>query len=185
MSAGQRFSRRRVRLLDACDSGGAWSCTQKYTQAELAALEGGRWEAYYIQTTGSGDGWRDAVMQKVESGDHALICVTKLMQHTIDQGNKLFADTPYADNWMINGDRLSSWWEAEAQDYLQARGFKDRQVRSWGDTNSEFWRYHESVPGDRPELNALDFHLFGDLDYGIQQNIIHTSSLPVGHANAL
>lgn len=104
-------------------------------------------------------------MEKVSSGDHALICVTELMQHTIDLGNQLFADTPYADTWMINSDRLAAWWEAEAQDYLDERGFKDRQVRAWGDTNSEFWRYHESVVGDRPELCALDFHLFEDHDW--------------------
>ena len=66
------------------EGGGNWSCTKGYSQADLAALDGGRWEAYYIETYGSGDGWRDAVMEKVGSGDHALICVTKLMQHTID-----------------------------------------------------------------------------------------------------
>ena len=67
----------------------------------------------------------------------------------------------------------------EAQNYLDERGFKDRQVRAWGDTNSEYWRYHESVVGDRPELNALDFHLFEDLDLATDQNIINTSSLDV------
>ena len=48
------------------------------------------------------------------------------------------------------------------------------------DTDSEFWRYHKSVVGDRPELCVLDFHLFGDLDFAIGQNIINTSSLPKG-----
>lgn len=158
---------------------GSWSRTKHYTREELAKLEGGRWEAWFIETYGSGDGWRDAVLKKVESGDHALLSVTKLMQHSIDEGNRLFADTPYADTWMINSDRLSAWWEVEAQDYLEERGFKDRQVRAWGDTNSEYWRYHEAVVGDRPELCALDFHLFEDLDYATDQNIINTTSLPV------
>eukprot|EP00966_Prymnesium_polylepis_P320597 7376972-Prymnesium_polylepis.1 len=33
------------------------------------------------------------------------------MQHTIDQGNELFKDTPFKDTWMINSDRLAAWWE--------------------------------------------------------------------------
>ena len=160
--------------------GGTWGCTKDYTQAQLAELEGGRWEAWYIEKYGSGDGWREAVLKKVGSGDHALICVTNLMQHTIDQGNKLFHGTQYADTWLINSDRLATWWEKEAQDYLRERGFFDRQVRAWGDTNADFWRYFQSVVGDRPELCALDFHLFEDLDYSIGQNIINTSWLPVG-----
>jgi hypothetical protein len=63
---------------------------------------------------------------------------------------------------MINCDRLAAWWEAEAQDYLEHHSlgnFKDRQVRAWGDTNSQFWRYHESVVGDHPEFSALETQL--------------------------
>ena len=158
---------------------GSWALTKAYSKEQLAALEGGRWEAWYIEKYGSGDGWRDAVLEKVGSGDHALICVTALMDHTIKEGNRLFAGTPYADTWMINGDRLAAWWEAEAQAYLDECGFKDRQVRAWGETNEEYWRYHEAVVGDRPELCALDFHLFEDWDFATDQNIINTSSLPV------
>lgn len=167
---------------------GAWSLTKGYSKEQLAGLEGGRWEAWYIEKHKKsellGENWRDAVMEKVGSGDHALICVTELMEHTIQEGVRLFADTPFKDTWMILSDRLASWWEAEAQSYLENHplgNFKDRQVRAWGDTNSEFWRYHESVPGDRPELMALDFHLFEDLDFSTDQNIINTSSLPVAN----
>ena len=35
------------------------------------------------------------------------------------------------------GSRLAASAEAEAQQYLDERGFEDRQVRAWGDTNSE------------------------------------------------
>eukprot|EP00966_Prymnesium_polylepis_P235779 5452904-Prymnesium_polylepis.1 len=44
--------------------GGNCSCTKDYSKEQLAALEGGRWEAYYIETYGSSDGWREAVMEK-------------------------------------------------------------------------------------------------------------------------
>jgi hypothetical protein len=123
-------------------------------------------------------------MEKVGSGDHALICVTKLMQHTIEEGIRLFKDTPYKDTWVINCDRLSAWWEVEAQDFLEDHplgNFKDRQVRAWGDCNEEFWRYHESVPGDRPEFCALDMSLFYHWDFATDQDVIGTSSLPVAN----
>jgi hypothetical protein len=54
-------------------------------------------------------------------------------------------------------------------------------VRAWGDCNSEFSRYFESVVGDRPEFCVLDFHGFEDLDYAVIRNIVSTSWLPVGH----
>eukprot|EP00966_Prymnesium_polylepis_P158986 3674688-Prymnesium_polylepis.2 len=102
------------------------------------------------------------------------------MQHTIDEGNRLFKGTPDEKTWMINCDRLSSWWEVEAQDYLEKRGFKDRQVRAWGDCNENYWRYHKAVPGDRPELCALDFSLFNDFTFAIKENIKRTGHLPIG-----
>ena len=30
----------------------------------------------------------------------------------------------------------------EAQEYLEERGFGDRQLRAWGETNAEYRRYH-------------------------------------------
>ena len=103
------------------------------------------------------------------------------MQHTINEGNRLFKGTKFQDTWMINSDRLSAWWENEAQDYLRERNMHHRQVRAWGDTNSDNWRYKESVVGDRPELCGLDFHCFWDLDNALYNDILNTSSLPLGH----
>eukprot|EP00966_Prymnesium_polylepis_P088704 2052685-Prymnesium_polylepis.2 len=74
--------------------GGAWACTKDYTPSQLAELEGGRWEAWQIEKHGSGDGWQDAVKAKMRKGEQGVICVTELMDHAIDQGNKLFANTP-------------------------------------------------------------------------------------------
>jgi hypothetical protein len=34
--------------------------------------------------------------------------------------------------------------------------------------------------GDRPEMCALDFHLFADLEYAVTQNVLVTSWLPLG-----
>ena len=117
----------------------------------------------------------------IGKGENAVMCVTELMDHAISEGNRLFAGTQYADTWILYHDHLSAWWEAEAQAYLDERGFMDRQVRAFGETNVEFSRYHNSLVGNRPEMMPLDFHLFEDLDYAILQNIVATSSLPAGH----
>jgi hypothetical protein len=55
---------------------GSWSITKGYSQPDLAALEGGRWEAWYIEKEKRGEEtphscWRESVMEKVGSGDHA------------------------------------------------------------------------------------------------------------------
>lgn len=113
-------------------------------------------------------------------GDHGICCVTDLMDHAIDHGNELFEDTEFKDSWWLHHDALSAWWEKEAQDHLEARGFRDRQLRAWGDVNEEFPRYHEGLVGNRPEMMPLDFHLNFDVADGIDQAIIHTSSLPMG-----
>jgi hypothetical protein len=151
-----------------------WQPTKNATPAELAELEGGRYEARY------GDVWLDHVKIALAKGDHGLICVTELMQHAIDEGDRLFEDTEYADTWWLFHDHLSAWWEKEAQEYLAERGFRDRQLRAWGETNSEFPRYHESLVGNRPEMMPLDFHLFEDLHVHLDRNVILTSSKPKG-----
>ena len=102
------------------------------------------------------------------------------MQHTINQGNALFKDTIYHESWWIFHDHLSAWWEAGAQQYLADRGFADRQVRAWGETNAQFSRYHESLVGNRPEMCPEDFHLFNDLHVGAHDIIIKTTFLQKG-----
>ena len=87
-----------------------WSSTRAYTQEQLAALEGGRYEARY------GEGWEAEVRAALAKGDHGVICVTALMDHAIAQGDKLFEGTKYADSWWIYHDHLSAWWEAGAQE---------------------------------------------------------------------
>ena len=75
---------------------------------------------------------------------------------------------------------MSTWWEKEAQEYLEERGFGDRQLRAWGETNAEYRRYHWCLVGNRPEMMPLDCHLFFDLADNNDKNIAATSSLPLG-----
>ena len=93
----------------------------------------------------------------------------------------MFQDTPYAKSWWIFHDHLSAWWSKEAQDHLAALGFRDRQVRAWGETNAQFSCDHESLVGNRPEMCPLDFHLFEAAEE--LKNIIMTSSKPMGPAD--
>ena len=40
-------------------------------------------------------------------GEHGLIYVIILVKHVIDEGGRLFVDTPYKDNWLLFHDHLS------------------------------------------------------------------------------
>ena len=65
------------------------------------------------------------------------------MDHVIDDGNRLFADTRYKNSWVIYHDALPQWWEADAQAHLAKRGFaahlKKEKRFSMG-TPDEAWR---------------------------------------------
>ena len=89
--------------------------------------------------------------------------IQKLIDHVIDDGNRLFADTRYKNSWVIYHDALPQWWEADAQAHIAKRGFAHRQWRARGATNREVHdRYKDKLMGDSPELMPLDSSLFGD-----------------------
>ena len=134
-------------------------------------LLGGPYEAKF------GDGWRQAVEEKIDKGQNAVCCVTKLMDHAIDQGNRAFAGTPFAQTWVLYHDALSSWWSKAAQEYMVSKGFGSRQIRGLGHTNADT-RYEGTLPGDTPEYMPLDSNLFSDLEAAVRWNVAGTRHLP-------
>ena len=137
-------------------------------------LDGGPYEARY------GDTWRQEVVDRLGRGSYAVCNVCDLMDHSIEQGNLLFVDTPYARTWCIYHDALSSWWSAGAQAHMKAKGFEHRQVRSLDFTNIGT-RYENSLPGDTPEYMPLDSNLFSDLEKMVRWNVAATNGLPRNH----
>ena len=146
----------------------------KYWKDLGEGLEGGPYQARF------GSNWRQEVENAIGKGPNAVICVTKLMQHAIDEGNRVFADTPYRYTWVIYHDALSSWWSKEAQVYMTVRGFADRQIRGLGHTNVGT-RYEGSLPGDTPSYMPLDSNLFADLETATRWNVAATRHLARGH----
>ena len=137
-------------------------------------LEGGPYEARY------GDDWREEVIERIGKGNNAVCSVVAMMEHIINEGNRLFEDTPYKDTWFIYHDALSQWWSAAAQDYMESVDMKDRQIRSLSFTNVGS-RYEDSLPGDTPEYMPLDSNLFSDLETMVRWNVAATNELPRGH----
>ncbi len=76
-------------------------------------LDGGAYQAKY------GDRWRQEVSDKLGKGSNALCDVTRLMKHAIQEGNRIFRNTPFKDNWVIYHDALSSWWSVGAQEFMR------------------------------------------------------------------
>eukprot|EP00966_Prymnesium_polylepis_P079499 1842424-Prymnesium_polylepis.1 len=62
----------------------------------IEVYDGGRYEFLH------GDRWRKEVDRVLK-----LCCVTDMIDHIIDEGNAFFADTAYADSWIIGHDALS------------------------------------------------------------------------------
>lgn len=145
-----------------------------YCRETAATLEGGRFQMRYPDT------WQEELRKecaKTHQGLEALVCVTDLINHVIAEGDKLFAQTLFASNWVIFHDALSQWWEAGAQAHLAARGFpKSRQICAQSDTNAET-RYENGLVGDSPECDPLDSNLFSDFEYGMKQHVAITAEL--------
>ena len=139
-------------------------------------LAGGPYEAKF------GRDWKMHVRSKIESGPNAVCNVTDLMDHAIEEGNRLFANTPFKDTWVMYHDALSQWWSKEAQEHFRVNhaGFHNRQIRGLGFTNEET-RYEGSLPGDTPEYMPLDSNLFSDLETAVRWNVAATRRLPRHH----
>ena len=111
------------------------------------------------------------------------------MDHIVAESKRAFADTPYADTFVLFHDALTQWWEKEAQDYLRdVLGIgPERQLHIYegdeetGADERVAKRYVGKLVGDRPELCPLDSNLFADFEYAMKQNVAHTAILPHDH----
>ena len=104
-----------------------------------------------------------------------------------DQGAIMFKGSTHEHDWKIYHDRLSQWWEKEAQEYLESKGFKDRQWRASRSTNDTIekakelghrnWKYYiDKLMGDTPELMPLDSSLFNDLIEATGKAVVSTKN---------
>ena len=105
-----------------------------------------------------------------------------MIDHMIDEGNRMFAKTNRAETWMHYQDNLSIFWEKETVEYLKSkkcplphhpeRTYFDRIIKIVGENiNKVHKRYQNRLPGDSPELMPLDNHLFADIKEALGKNI--------------
>ena len=100
-------------------------------------------------STWHGHSWEDHLPADVKK----YVCITELIDNVIEQGTEMFRGSTREKDWVIYHDRLSQWWEVEAQAYIKSKGFADRQWRAAGSTNAKLSAYYkDSLMGDSPEL---------------------------------
>ena len=108
-----------------------------------------------------------------------LTSIQCLVDHVIAEGNRLFADTRWKNSWKIYHDALPQWWERRTQEYIEERGFKDRQWRANSDTDLLIAKhYRGKLMGDSPECMPLDSSLFSDQIEKVAELVVSTASLP-------
>ena len=101
------------------------------------------------------------------------------MDHVIDCSEAAYEGTAREKDFIIFHDGLSEWWEAGAQEHMERRGYKNRQLRNI--TANLDNRYAFKVVGDSPEIcRALDSHVFADLKAALLKYSSLTSLYPVG-----
>ena len=149
-----------------------WNAEQ---DAELVRVQslGKAWGvagAGYVQRYG--DEWQDRVKETVNK---QYCSIMELIDHMIAESEKLYKGTKYEKTFLMFHDALSTYFETEAQAYMKHRGYKDRMVRCYGDTNSDIKRYQNKLVGDTPELCPLDAHLFSDYKRSVAMHCSLTS----------
>lgn len=127
-----------------------------------------------------GDDWKQFAVEATKK-NKKVMCVTELMQWAIDQGNVLFADTPFANTWVIWHDALPTWFSKGAQQFLEKKGFLHRQVINRGDRFLK--SYRGRLVGNSPELMPLDNNLFADTSASLKANASATRKLETKHAD--
>jgi hypothetical protein len=103
-------------------------------------------------------------------------CITAIMDPIVRESTKMYANTPQANTFMIFHDRLSTWWEKEAQEHMAALGFGDRQLTSTGATNrgSVYYEGNKLVSNSPEMCRGLDAHGFSDLETSIHYHVLLT-----------
>jgi hypothetical protein len=105
------------------------------------------------------ENWRKEVEKKVKQ---SLCSIFDIIDHMIDEGNRIYEGTDREDDWIMFHDGLTCYWTPESQEYIKSKGFYDRQFRCLGDTNKGN-RYWMKVCGDSPEIcRGLDAYGFAD-----------------------
>jgi len=112
-------------------------------------------------------------------------CVTALMDHAIEQGNKMFAGAAHEDDWVIYHDCLTAWWCPDAQRHMTAKGFANRQIRPVGQCAAgTIYNPDPGNPdkpskpmGGSPTMMPLDCCLFKDAKDEAALNCMSTARL--------
>lgn len=148
---------------------------EKKIKAEVARVKSmkGIWSGGQGYEGKYGEDWRKHVIKKLSTDGY--ICVIELMDHVIKESIKIYEGTVHKDTFFIFHDGLSAWWEKDAQDFMESKGFKDRQIKNTNEGNKSN-RYNEKVVGDSPEIcRALDSHGFAHLELCIKTHVALTS----------
>jgi hypothetical protein len=85
--------------------------------------KGGKWLGYKSRWP---DTWETELRAVVEKS--GFVCVTKLMDHVIDESERIYKGTVAEGKFFIFHDCLQ-WWALQAQKHMKARGYEHRQMR--------------------------------------------------------
>jgi hypothetical protein len=113
-----------------------------------------------------------------------FVCETELVDHVIDESERVYKGTVAEGKFSIFHDCLLQWWTPKAQEFMKARGYEHRQLRILPPTCAKVnTRYRWKLVGDSPELcRGLDSHGFADLDAAVTLNCSLATYYPKGHA---
>jgi hypothetical protein len=113
-----------------------------------------------------------------EAVDKKYCNIADIMNHVVLESIKMYEGTNELNTFVIFHDGLKQWWEKEAQEHMASLGFRNRQLRCLGNTNSGTI-YEGKLVGNSPEIcRGLDSHGFADLE----ASVLHHTALTAVYA---
>ena len=145
-------------------------------EARVAAYDGGKeWGIKgqgYVHRYGAAKA-REECEKRVLSHHQ---CATRMVDWLVAAGREIFHGTcdsegePLEDDWALNGDGLSSWWDVGTQAYFKDTYPKEyaRQVRCSPNFANRYYRGR--MVGNSPEFQPCDSNLFSDFERQIMMH---------------
>lgn len=135
--------------------------------------------------------WQYEVIEVLKHKANPVVCVTEMMEHQVQQGNRMYAGTEFADSWVMLQDGLAQWWEPQSMQFFHdvCKMGEDRYVHMMGETVKHLPKHYQVTIevdgkkktigkrcGNRPEFMPLDSHLNADHEEGLRHHVALTSS---------
>eukprot|EP00978_Attheya_sp_CCMP212_P008683 scaffold20425_cov45-Attheya_sp.AAC.1 len=111
----------------------------------------------------------------------SYVCVTKMIEHTIDASAAMFKGTKHEDDWYFYHDALSLMTAKDTIEWMKQKDYYKRWILPVNDlhrNDPSLKAYFDRPVGDTPEAMPWDCSLNQDIHRDVDHHVLYTQLLP-------